>query len=675
MVTQLIRLMLGLTLVWPTLAYAGFPSTAIHKPSPAVFNIITLGAVCNGVANDDPLFATATNVIRADPRVVAGHPVTLIVPPGSTCLFGSCSSNYWGFYNTDITVVATGATFTSAGGCLQLGNGNIVPGPIQKAIQTTTPGSSCVSMMNSGDETNYPPGQWIIISGVGFQGGGFPPNWGNFEYQQVKSTPTGQVCFVSPVVGTYKQTWTDGGPFAGITGQCVNVVCYARPYLVLMRTAWNYTIKQIGGTYLWDQNLIINSRLSEFDNVTWTGVGSSSHTCYIPTFSQTIVFNNSTIATCNSETDKLVTNWIVNGGHLNVLEYFSSSILNMTLNFGAIVDTFQGSPQNLICNNSTIGSVAFGSTYGGGLGTFTGTNCHFTGNITNNFNNNGFCIDDGSHICTGIFSAGALQLVGSATPGSGWCLSYDTGIWLPGTHLIWSADAGRYVGFPFTIGDNSFVGLNNANFCGTLTINTTLASAPPVAISAVNHRPTAIPDNMRNWQCPNCTGTLQAIDFSQAGAQNAPLWTYSNLTYTCKNNVANIPNSIDANNVPIGYGMYGNFTSFTFNVTRADTGPNGTLNWSQLGNAHFLNQTTGAAQSLTETVNLKIAGLRTVLPASVTGAQSGDNLNAPGGGGANQWVLNDGTVFPGPTNTLDQDLTSEAASQCPVFTITWQTTR
>jgi hypothetical protein len=434
----------------------------------------------------------------------------------------------------------------------------------------------------------------------------------------------------------------------------------------------------IGGTWFWDKNQIIATRVSEYDGVTWNGISSSSHTCYIPTWSQNIVFNNSNINTCNVETDKLVDNWTINGGHLDVLEYFSDSIKTMTLNNGASVNTMQGSPQNTVCNNSTIGNIAFGNTYGGGNETFVGTNCHFTGNITINFSNNGACTNDGSGLQPSycglpLNGSGQLDFGGSSTPHSGWCLSYDLAWWLPGTKMIYGGDAGRYVGFPWTVGDNTFTGLNDGDFCGQLLVQTTMTSLPPAAISAINHAPVAIPDNQRNWQCSNCTGTRQAIDWSQAPAQNQPLWTYSNSTFTCTANLANVPGSFDFNNTQVYY-PFGMFTSLSINVTRADTGPLPSVNWVQFGFARFTNQTTGVTQLLVEQVNLKTTGLRTVTTPSATGAQGGDILNAPGGGGATQWLQGEGTVGNNG-GIIDQDLSNEPAAQCPVFTLTWQASR
>ena len=216
------------------------------------------------------------------------------------------------------------------------------------------------------------------------------------------------------------------------------------------------------------------------------------------------------------------------------------------------------------------------------------------------------------------------------------------------------------MGFPFTVTDNSYT-LSGGVSGGTLSIDTTLTAAIPLDLTAGIG---VAPDLMRNWSCSNCTGSADAIDFSQAPAQNRPLYTYSNRTYTCTANLPNIPNSLDLNSPP-DYQMIGNFDSLILNVSTPDTGPNATLYLSSRN--PNVNQVTGAFSFFDVLGDLKTAGIRTVTPTTTSGVQPNDIITAPG---ANSWLAALSVAI-----AIDHDLTTEPAAQCPVVTVTWQATR
>src|SRR5262249_1004192 len=140
------------------------------------------------------------------------------------------------------------------------------------------------------------------------------------------------------------------------------------------------------------------------------------------------------------------------------------------------------------------------------------------------------------------------------------------------------------------------------------------------------------------WQCANCIGSVDAINMSLPGAQNQPIFAYSNLTYTCKNNLPNVPNSNDINNPP-QYKIFGKFVSMTINVSQADTGENEPPPfifhaWNTKDNYAGTDQTTGITTlSLGDLVNLRIAGTRQILTGGTSGSQTGDSLTAH-----NTWV-------------------------------------
>jgi hypothetical protein len=175
-----------------------------------------------------------------------------------------------------------------------------------------------------------------------------------------------------------------------------------------------------------------------------------------------------------------------------------------------------------------------------------------------------------------------------------------------------------------------------------------------------------VADPMPSWSCSGCTGSVDAIDLSQAGAQAAPIYSYSSRTYTCTNNLGNVVNSIDINSPP-NFNIWGTLVSVTINVSTADTGGNSSLPLNVA--AEFNNMPTispsAVVGSFGPIVSLKTAGTRTITPSGVTGTQTGDTLASPGT-----------VAFTGETVPyLATSLTGETAGQCPVVTVTWQTSR
>ena len=313
---------------------AGISNTISCQPSCGApgaiqFNIVTdFGAACNGVADDQPAFLNAGISMRADPRVIAGAPVTLTVPSGATCnlLLAEPAQPVFSGLN-DFTLVMTGASMTSTGGgCVQWGNfsldGNVLPNP-DLPINTVSAGASCVTMVNAGDEANYPPGRWVFIGAMGLQYSGFPPNFGLYEYLQVASEGAGQVCFTTPLVNRYKSTWTDLGQ-----SNCSDWSCGANPRLFLMTAEWAHTFTMIGGTWNWYTELFFQSQHVIISGTTFNGIGL---VCFTPTFARTITFNNVN-ASCEIEADKEVDQWTINNSSLNQIIFQSSSFKNVSFN-------------------------------------------------------------------------------------------------------------------------------------------------------------------------------------------------------------------------------------------------------------------------------------------------------------------------------------------------------
>ena len=196
------------------------------------YNIVTdFGAVGNGIADDAPAFIAASFAMRANAAAAAGAPVTLVLPPGYTFNLASCTyqgSQYYDplFYGIpNLTVIAYGATIeqTTTLGCGAFGTHAFYEGDDTKLalFTTTAAGASCVAMVTAGQETRFSVGSYVLAGGLELQVGGYPPNFGVFDYLQVASvnTSTHEVCFTYPLAHAYKSTWptydivpTNGGP-------------------------------------------------------------------------------------------------------------------------------------------------------------------------------------------------------------------------------------------------------------------------------------------------------------------------------------------------------------------------------------------------------------------------------------------------------------------------------
>jgi len=522
-----------------------------HGNNGVLFNSQTLGVACNGVANDDPTFFSAGNTMRANSRVVAGANVVLAIPSGSTCLFTSCSGSYWNGLN-NFTMLMAGATMSSVGGCLKLigggidftnvgGDGGV--GNLQAQINTVSAGAFCVTTITASDAALYHVGRWVILGAIGLQGSGFPPNLGLFEFLQIVSVDgtSGNVCFTSPLVNSYKSTWINNGP-AG----CSAAACGGNPRLYPMTATWGFPVTLVGGTWQWDQLAQFVTQTHIENNVLWVGKGHAAGSCFDPSFNQNVVFNGTTISLCRVEVDKEIGNWTINGGTIDQLQIQSSSFHDLVLNNTTVSVTGVG--QTVTCNNSTINTMLFNGLSFGNSFAFTGVNCNLP-SITALGSNSNFCSQGFTNPqCPSLY-------LGSGNFQWGGTNSYPVGnpplFYVPGTVMMFGGLGKTYVGFPYTITDNFCTG-GGADTCfggtGTLVTNLSLSSplTPPVPADASNGQ-VGLPDPLRNWSCSNCTGSPAAIDLSQASAQNQPLYTYTNRTYTCAGNVPHVPGSIDIN--------------------------------------------------------------------------------------------------------------------------------
>jgi hypothetical protein len=638
------------------------------------FNLVTnFGAACNGVSDDGPAVAAAGAAMRSFQTTNPGAYVFLIIPSGANCLIASCptASDGGNATNgiTNITIIATGATITIGGGGCSNWSGSIINPWTADGFVPNNIGDLCVTMTVPGTEANYPVSRWVVIGGQGVQVNSFPPNYANWEFIQVASNTGGKVCFATPMVNFYPN---DARAGLDLTGQnCSNNYCGGPGKLSLMVPSWGGFFHVIGGTWHtdavggvhWSMKTVI------FDNVIWPATNPfGSNQCWFPTFLGTVTFNNSSFTNCNVEVDKEIDQIVVNNTNFRVLQFQSPSYHSLAMNNGSTAG-LEGTPPLTTCNNSNI-DLGIGSTYGSNVTTFVGVNCTF--DITG-IPFNGFALDH-----TNVtYSSGTFSVLNTnACGGLPQWVSTGGRLFMGTLNSPQTFDADNY----FTITGAFFASgsppYNDGTCTQTLFVTTTLPNAtdPPPAFVTGGSVAWSV-DQARNMSCTGCIGKnadRTAFDLNFAAAQGKPIFTYLNRTYTCANNIANVPGSYDIN-LGDSVTLRGTWGLFTTNVITADTNPadTGTIVFGH-GQGQLFRPSDGANSffhSSDQFVNLKIAGTRTVSPTVITGAQSGDNLTLPpfgtstqvGGAGGN--MNNNSGVTNGP------------AAQCPVVQIIGQTTR
>ena len=635
---------------------SGAPAAASATPPTTLqYNIeSSFGAACNGTADDAPAFGAASAAIEANSAAQSGTPVVLTIPGGASCTMKSCvvgTSGYPVFYGIpNLTISMVGATMTLASGaCASWAGLGIQSSTTTSALfDTVAAGASCVTMATAGQESRFPVGSWVLATAVTLQATGYPPNTQLFEYLQVASRGAGQVCFNSNLVNSYASTYPDYGLNSG--GNCGGANCGGPAMLYELYSGWNVSFSIIGGNWNITNGdaLYLVGRNINLTSVTMPG---TSYQCYAPSESQTITLNNVSIPNCVMLIDKLMTTVNIIGGSLiGQWDAQSSSIVNLNVSRSTI-SVLNGIAQHTNCNAATITTIAPQLDYGAPL-SFNGVNCSLptigtgSGNLASEIVNGG-----GWSVSGGVFT--------NAT-------SYGPAGWAAPNRRGFFKGLYQYEYSPFTISSMTQTGSN-------FSIATTLAAGlPTVPVDASGYL-YAAPDPYPDWNCSNCMGSADAVDFSQAGAQGAPLFTYSHRIYTCANNIAAVQAAnpgapvIDINNPPAGPTIWGELVSLTVNVSVADTSGNASLPW-QLGgkfNNYPTLNSSGAEQNFGPIISLKTAGTRTLTPMTATGAQGGDTLSAPGSVSMTQAIV----------PYLGTSIGGDAASTCPVATITWETAR
>lgn len=257
----------------------------------ATYNIKTdFGAVGDGVTDDSAAFNNFQTAAQA-----LTVPVYLLIPPG---IYNNPSAHTFWIGIDDLTITGYGATiyyFTRGGAIYQS------PVGVHSArIQATNIGDRSVTLLNPAQTSIFTVGSWVVVCSLEMQGSyGYPPNWNQFEFQQITAinAGTGVISFAGWLryahLTNFPATSTDpsydtGGPAS----------------LFAIRPDWDQRVRVYGLAVgqASDPNVFqVSAREIKVVDVT-NNYGNGA----APTFARDIVFEGCVLNQLQVEVDKLV---------------------------------------------------------------------------------------------------------------------------------------------------------------------------------------------------------------------------------------------------------------------------------------------------------------------------------------------------------------------------------
>jgi hypothetical protein len=479
-----------------------------------------------------------------------------------------------------------------------------------------------------------------MITACDIQGAGSPPNHHYVEFNQISNISGATITLRAPLQNDYLSTFPaysqsrpddEGGPAT----------------IYLLKSTWNaeqvwYGVTFTRGAASGDQ--VISLRKLRFIDCCW---GSGDSNAPIPSLCKTIEFLGCDISPINHsiEIDKNVE--ITTFRNCKITNYATLLFQSSSIQFLNIHDceiaSLEGTPRNTIITNSIIGNMTCAPRSNGRMETLTLENCDVTS--------------------FSLFPLTFLrESISNYTYSEGTFTKANTGnncpVWaVPGTKCVFNGNSGfAYVPPSFTIlavrGDAGQVGSGNIYIDTTLS----LASLPTWTHGTLSNA-LNIPDKISPHPCPsinvvNCRGALGG--WTQTGPVRAA--TKDQLVLT--------------GNATTGYSqgrcnlyVFGTLTSLTINVLRAYTGANGSENL-VLAGGYAAYDTSYAGATLSLSVDVKTAGIRSWSAGSWSGSAGGDSLG----------TINAGDWWIGfPYFKFDNDMSGDALYKQPIVIITAQT--
>lgn len=573
--------------------------------------------------------------------LVAGDDVTLTIPRASTppgadlYVFNSGGSTIPMARGADggisVTINFPGVTLSNGvldGSGLSIAGATIPEdGSASALIDSVNAGATTVRVKTLGDISKLTVGNMMLVHGFDLQGPGSVPVGPAFcEYVTITdiNAGTGVITFTPALANQYLDTWPDYGT-PGVCGPAT---------VVGMPSDWHVDLTLNGGTLAMNNSAGFLSAIGRNVtlNVTNTGSAISCSICY--RFTTNDCGLNGTM-----EVDKLVQYASFNGGTAHRIKIQSMSAVNTDFanvvfdSGGGILGTGRYATVTG-CTIPSDGNFALGAQGYGRTDRVTGNN-----NSINCAFDYAFATTEANVVALGFVSMsnGVITYSGNnvprwAAPGT-WCF------------LGGSKFNSNYVFRVLSVtqsGTNTLIATTLSGY----TVGG--AGFPSVPVGGVDPEIRVHPCPL--WYGTGNIGSQDAEDFSQAGAQGKPLWSYSKRIYS-DGNLLTQPS------VPV----WGALTAINIVVSTAYSGTQLTLNLEVCGNGggEFI----AADRTLTATVdpfvNLIQPGTRTITPSSVSG-QAGDTLGSVPG---NVWCAGVQTIF------ANHDISTESSGTWPIFSV------
>jgi hypothetical protein len=617
--------------------------------------------------------------------------VILTMPAGSNCWFGSqqgytatypsgSSNNFNSFANgiRNLVVEGAGSTWDSVGGsAYYVGGGPVCNRGMAEVqgcsarIKTVSSGASQIELTAASHAAGYASrfnvGTWLLVGGLNPQMSnnpsttGYPQNLVYFDWRQVTAKCTDTTGCVgttiltldAPLTSTLLDTWPS------YTTGAANAADPGGPAAIFaMPDEWNTTVEIKNLTM--NQTLQINGagRNVTYRNVNFPGSGGNCGA--LPSMNETWSVYTGDWDQCIMETDKLVTNQIMDDVTIRKIDFQSSATTYLTITNSSIgvggsgADGLNGSGRYTTMTDVTMYNFNPGSYTYGSSNRLVCTRCDVT-----TFNSTG----------------GGISQAFSEYSMSGGVLSFSNTFAnqsAPASRLFGPLPSNTYyvIGGSFSGPIGLFNGSSIVDGATESSVQTNESGGFPSFTSASGATccATLVSHQMPEFTCDDCTGdrAFVATNIQGGATPLAPLNEFASSSYS----------PVSGNTTLGQINPTGRIVSLTINVTQAYNGSNSlTLNVLGVGGIETVDQAAGppwAAVNYNPRINLKVAGIRTITPSGVTcdtgggpvaGACSGDvGLTLTS---AAQWIKKGfnpsqgGTVYTGHTQT-------------PVFTITAQ---
>lgn len=497
---------------------------------------------------------------------------------------------------------------TDAGGCTAR---------VNSASKGATSVTLTAASLAAGYASRVTVGNYMIVTGFDTQGvwkpsgGGFgyPPNLYYYDYVIVTNinAGTGVVSFDRPLKYSYLSTWPlycFGGPGESDCGGPATI--YA------LTSNFNLTVEFQGLTiYQRSQQTQSSGVSATFRDVTMLA-GDASLACAFPTLNINWIVINSDFSQCQIEVDKIVDQVVLTNSSFHIIENQSATPNKITTS-GLTVTSMNGTPKNWFDTGSTFATIHAGVEVQG-----------FTTEI--NLTNTSFGLID---------STTAQYTGGVGNPGVNSLTMSGGQITIPNTQgaMFWAVPgANNFWTGALQIGLFRVTGVTQ-DATNTYVQTNLTGTYPAFSAGLLNGGKLNLTQHPAlKFTCTGCTGSVQATNLNSAPA-GAPLFSYYKETFDGSASGPWPPNS----GTQVGFPVFGNFVSASYNVTKNYTGGAGAISFLPTGQFVYTTVVPSTLTSfnydpsllLTAPVANRVTTCTGPTTCSTIGTQSGDTPSTP----------------------------------------------